>query len=181
MKYKVVALMGKAGSGKDAILHELMRLCPDANEMISCTTRPIREGEAEGVNYFYMTPEQFGAKVLNGEMLECSEFNNWFYGTSYDALRSNCLNIGVFNPTGVESLMQFKNAIDLQVFYITASNKTRLIRQLNREENPDVYEIIRRFHADEDDFDDLTDINYIEVPNEGELSVAAWAVLDQIK
>ena len=40
--FKVIALMGKAGSGKDALLHELIRQCPDANEMISCTTRPIR-------------------------------------------------------------------------------------------------------------------------------------------
>ena len=66
--FKVIALMGKAGSGKDALLHELIRQCPDANEMISCTTRPIREGEIHGVNYFYMTPEEFGARVLNGEM-----------------------------------------------------------------------------------------------------------------
>ena len=70
--FKVIALMGKAGSGKDALLHELIRQCPDANEMISCTTRPIREGEIHGVNYFYMTPEEFGARVLNGEMLECT-------------------------------------------------------------------------------------------------------------
>ena len=129
--YEVIALMGKAGSGKDALLHELIRQCPDANEMISCTTRPIREGEAHGVNYFYMTPEEFGARVLNGEMIECTEFNNWFYGTSYEALRSNCINIGVFNPTGVESLLHFPD-INVKVFYITASDKTRLLRQLYR-------------------------------------------------
>lgn len=177
--FDVIALMGKAGSGKDALLHELIRQCPNANEMISCTTRPIREGEAHGVNYFYMTPEEFGARVLNGEMLECTEFNNWFYGTSYEALRSNCINIGVFNPTGVESLLHFPD-INVKVFYITASDKTRLLRQLNREENPDVQEIIRRFRADMIDFEDLTDIPYIEINNEGDLMDAARAVLDQI-
>ena len=118
--FKVIALMGKAGSGKDALLHELIRQCPDANEMISCTTRPIREGEVHGVNYFYMTPEEFGARVLNGEMLECTEFNNWFYGTSYEALRSDCINIGVFNPAGVESMLHFPD-IEVKVFYIYSS------------------------------------------------------------
>ena len=177
--FKVVALMGKAGSGKDAILHELIRQRPDANEMISCTTRPIREGEAHGVNYFYMTPEEFGARVLNGEMIECTEFNNWFYGTSYEALRSNCINIGVFNPTGIEALLHYPD-IETHVFYITASDKTRLLRQLNRENNPDVKEIIRRYSADEIDFEDLSDISYIEIPNEGDLMDAVKAVLDQI-
>lgn len=177
--FKVIALMGKAGSGKDAILHELIRSLPDANEMISCTTRPIREGEVHGVNYFYMTPEEFGARVLNGEMIECTEFNSWFYGTSYETLRSNCLNIGVFNPTGVDSLMAYPD-IELQVFYITASDKIRLLRQLNREGNPDVHEIIRRFKADEIDFEDLSDIPYIEISNEGSLEDTVRAVLDQI-
>ena len=177
--FKVVALMGKAGSGKDAILHELIRQRPDANEMISCTTRPIREGEAHGVNYFYMTPEEFGARVLNGEMIECTEFNNWFYGTSYEALRSTCINIGVFNPTGIEALLHYPD-IETHVFYITASDKTRLLRQLNRENNPDVKEIIRRYSADEIDFEDLSDISYIEIPNEGNLMDAVKAVLDQI-
>ena len=149
--FKVIALMGKAGSGKDALLHELIRQCPDANEMISCTTRPIREGEIHGVNYFYMTPEEFGARVLNGEMLECTEFNNWFYGTSYEALRSDCINIGVFNPEGVE-ILQETNNIDLTVVYILAGDKVRLLRQLNREENPDCNEIVRRFGTDKKDF-----------------------------
>ena len=178
--FKVIALMGKAGSGKDALLHELMRQCPDANEMISCTTRPIREGEAHGVNYFYMTPEEFGARVLNGEMIECTEFNNWFYGTSYEALRSNCINIGVFNPTGVESLLHFPD-INVKVFYITASDKTRLLRQLNREENPDVAEIIRRYKADEIDFEDLSDIPHTEINNEGSLALAAKEILDRAR
>lgn len=177
--FKVIALMGKAGSGKDALLHELIRQRPDANEMISCTTRPIREGEAHGVNYFYMTPEEFGARVLNGEMLECTEFNNWFYGTSYEALRSNCINIGVFNPAGVDSLLAYPD-IEVQVFYVTASDKTRLLRQLNREDDPDVQEIIRRFHADMIDFEDLSDIPYIEINNDGNLADAVRAILDQI-
>ena len=177
--FKVIALMGKAGSGKDALLHELIRQCPDANEMISCTTRPIREGEIHGVNYFYMTPEEFGARVLNGEMLECTEFNNWFYGTSYEALRSDCINIGVFNPAGVESMLHFPD-IKVKVFYITASDKTRLLRQLNRESNPDVREIIRRYTADEIDFEDLSDIPHTVIVNEGSLTETAKAILAQI-
>ena len=154
MNYKIIAICGKAGSGKDTILQRVVAACPQLHEIVSCTTRPMREGEADGINYFYLTGEQFGEKVLRGEMLEATCFNDWFYGTSYDSLRSDCVNIAVLNPEGIDSIAAHKN-IEMVVFYVEAKDKTRLLRQLNRETDPDVYEIIRRFRADELDFEDL--------------------------
>ena len=162
--YKIVAFIGKAGSGKDTILHQVIASNPKLHEIISCTTRPRREGEVEGVNYFYMTPEQFGDKVLHDEMLEATCFNDWFYGTSYDSLRSGVINVGVFNPTGIDSLLA-RPDVEVTTYYIQASPKTRLLRQLNREQDPDVTEIIRRYSTDEIDFADL-DFEYIPLQNE---------------
>lgn len=84
-------------------------------------------------------------------MIEYTKFNNWMYGTAIDSLSSERPNIGVFNPAGIISLMN-RPDIDLYVVYITATDKERLIRQLTREENPDVREVLRRYDADEDDF-----------------------------
>ena len=154
MKYEMIGICGKAGSGKDTIMRKVVSNNPSLHEIVSCTTRPMREGEAEGINYFFLTGEQFGDKVVNGEMLEATCFNDWFYGTSYDSLRSDCVNIGVFNPEGIDSIIAHKD-IELVVFLIEADDKIRLLRQLNREEHPDVHEIIRRFKADELDFEDL--------------------------
>ena len=162
--YKIIALIGKAGSGKDTMMHKVLERNLNLHEIVSCTTRPRREGEVEGINYFYLTPEQFGDKVLHDEMLEATCFNDWFYGTSYDSLRSDIINIGVFNPTGVDSLLS-RPDVEVQVYYVMASDKTRLLRQLNREDNPDVKEIIRRYSADEIDFSDL-DFEFIPLVNE---------------
>ena len=84
-------------------------------------------------------------------MLEISVFNNWYYGTSLANIDEKALNIGVFNPEGVESLRNNPD-IDLFVVYIIADDKVRLLRQLNREESPDCHEIVRRFSTDEQDF-----------------------------
>lgn len=162
--YKIIALIGKAGSGKDTMMHRVLERNPNLHEIVSCTTRPRREGEVEGVNYFYLTPEQFGDKVLHDEMLEATCFNDWFYGTSYESLRSDVVNIGVFNPTGIESLLGRRD-VEVHVFYVTAPAKTRLLRQLNREKDPDVDEIIRRYKTDEADFSDL-DFPYTILENE---------------
>lgn len=158
--------MGKAGSGKDTILHKVVSDFPDLfHEIISCTTRPIREGEKEGVNYFYLTREEFEKKVCNHEMLEITEFRGWYYGAAKSSLSKDKINIGVFDPAGVYSLMKDPD-IQLKVYYAQAGDKTRLMRQLQRETNPDIKEIIRRFQTDENDFSDLHDIPYIRLQNE---------------
>lgn len=152
-KYKIIAIMGKAGSGKDTLLKTLLQTSPFnmANPIISCTTRPIRDYEKDGVDYHFLTNEQFTNQILNGEMLEATVFNTWCYGTSIQSLNPNGLNIGVFNPEGCEALRENKD-IDLFLIYIEAKDKDRLLRQLNREDSPDCHEIVRRFGADEEDF-----------------------------
>ena len=165
-KVKVIALFGKAGSGKDTILHALVNKFPDRyNEIVSCTTRPPREGEQEGVNYYFLTVDQFTEKVLNGDMLEATEFNNWHYGTALSSLSTDKVNVGVFNPEGIRCLME-DNFVDLIAYYVQVGDKERLIRQLIREVDPDVKEIIRRFSADEKDFEDLEDIDYQVIINQ---------------
>lgn len=161
--YKIIAIIGEAGSGKDTIMKRVLEAAPHFHEIVSCTTRPPREGEVDGVNYFFMTPETFGDKVIHGEMLEASCFNDWFYGTGFESLRSSGINIGVFNLEGIESMLARKD-IELIVFYVRASDKQRLLRQLNREEDPDVHEILRRFKADWIDFSELG-FEYEELEN----------------
>lgn len=190
-KIKLIVLCGKAGVGKDATLHRVVELAPDLfNEIVSCTTRPPREGEIDGVHYHFLTIEQFTEKILSGDMLEATEFNGWHYGTMASSLSQDKINIGVFNPAGIAALLEDEN-LDITVFHITAKPKTRLIRQLNREEEPNVYEILRRFFTDEDDFLELDRLefdnsNYYELSNEesedldiNSRLIVSWATWDK--
>ena len=177
-KYKIIALIGKAGSGKDRIMNEVLAAAPDRfNQIISCTTRPMREGEVEGVNYYYLTEKEFRAKMFNDEMLETTFFNNWFYGTMYSALSADKPNIGVFDPAGIVSMLE-RDDIDLTVYMVVCDDKTRLLRQLNREQDPDVNEIVRRFQTDDEDFKNLEFNTFILENNlEEHLPFAVAAVL----
>lgn len=166
-KIQIIAICGKAGAGKDTLLRKVIRSARTSiflHEIVSCTTRPPREGEIDGVNYHFLTNEEFAQKILNREMLEATIFNDWCYGTALQSLNTNKVNIGVFNPEGIETLLEDPR-INLRVYYVDVPGKERLLRQLNREESPDVNEIIRRYKADEEDFMDL-DFDYYTVFND---------------
>lgn len=165
--YKIVTLSGKAGAGKDRLMQEVLQVLrnesPDftINEIVSCTTRPMREGEVEGKNYYFLTHEEFAERLADGTMVEATIFNDWCYGSCLEHMNEDGINIGVYNPEGVAILQSIPDIMVYSIF-VDAPDKVRLLRQLNREENPDVKEIIRRFSADEADFspDNLIDINF---------------------
>ena len=161
---KVIAIVGKAGSGKNTIVNQLVKTYPDKfNKIISYTTRPQREKEQNGIDYHFVSKDYFFKKIYNNEVMEYTSFNNWQYGTMKDSYLDNKINIGIFNPEGIDNLL-IKSDIDLTVIYITCNNKIRLIRQLNRELEPNIEEIIRRYQTDKSDFNWFEE-KYFSVPN----------------
>jgi guanylate kinase len=166
-KYKIIALFGKSASGKDTIQKWIVSHYPTITKgIVSCTTRPPREGEVDTVDYHFLSNELFAEKVLEGSMLEATSFRDWFYGTSIEELHPDKVNIGVFNIDGIECLLEDPRLQVIPVL-VHATNKTRLLRSLNRESSPDCAEICRRFFADEDDFIDI-DFDYWGWMNEKE-------------
>jgi len=77
----LVILSGPSGSGKDTILRELRLLDPDIRESVSATTRSPRQNETDGLNYHFLSEEEFAEKIKNGEFIEYVKYNNHYYGT----------------------------------------------------------------------------------------------------
>lgn len=167
-KYKVIAIYGEGGSGKDTILKEILKFKEfNFNKIIGTTTRPPREGEKDGVEYYFISPEAFAIELVTGELVEAAAFRGWYYGTSLSAFAADKVNIGIFNDKALDILLQ-DSRFDIVPIYISVTKKNRLIRMLSREEEPDINEVIRRYQADEKDFadffaehDNLPDIAYI--------------------
>ena len=66
-KINIIALFGKAGAGKDTIQRLLIQHFENAQSIISNTTRPKRDYEKDGIDYHFLSVEDFAKKVLNGE------------------------------------------------------------------------------------------------------------------
>ena len=84
MKGKLIIFSAPSGSGKSTIVNWLMQEHPELRLYfsISCTSRPPRGTEQNGVEYFFVTPEDFRQRIEKGEFLEYEEvYENRFYGT----------------------------------------------------------------------------------------------------
>lgn len=181
--YKIIALCGKSGAGKDSLMMAIFsHLEKYLNPIVSHTTRPKREKEIADKSYHFVSEDEFLTLIDENKMLETTSFNNWYYGTSIDSLSNDKINIGVFNPDGIMSLLE-DDRIELEIYYITAKGKTRLIRQLNREENPDVDEIIRRYDADEIQFQKMNNIKCNIMVNEtfGDYTAIVDSICEKVR
>lgn len=76
-----VVISGPSGVGKSTLVGNVRKILPDLGFSVSCTTRAPRAGEADGREYYFLTPEAFEEKVRRGEFLEYAGIFNRRYGT----------------------------------------------------------------------------------------------------
>lgn len=151
----IYVLIGRSGSGKSSIEREIATERPEFFRVISDTTRPIREGEVDGVDYHYLPREEFTKGILHGDYIEHTCYNGWYYGINKKHID---LTLGdyicVTNPSGYEQLKKHfgDNVVGI---VIHTDDKQRLLNYLHREEKPNCYECCRRFIADADDFAEI--------------------------
>ena len=77
----LLVLSGPSGAGKGAVCKELQKDEPSLSVSISATTRPPRDGEAEGVDYFFLGKEVFQKMIADGQLLEYAQVYDNYYGT----------------------------------------------------------------------------------------------------
>lgn len=77
----LIVVSGPSGSGKNRVIAEVMRIRDDLRYSISATTRPMRPGEQDGVNYYFVSRDRFEDMIRQGELLEYAEVYGNLYGT----------------------------------------------------------------------------------------------------
>ena len=80
----LIVISGPSGVGKDTVIKRLLELDPNLRYSVSCTTRPPRPNEVDGVDYTFVTRGQFQALIDKGAFLEYATYNGNLYGTLAD-------------------------------------------------------------------------------------------------
>lgn len=83
----LVVVSGFSGAGKGTVLAQVLARRPDLYFSVSFTTRAPRQGEQDGVNYHFVTREEFQDRIGRGEFLEYAEYVGNYYGTSMTVIR----------------------------------------------------------------------------------------------
>ena len=83
----LVVVSGFSGAGKGTVLAQVLARRPDLYVSVSFTTRAPRQGEQDGVNYHFVTREEFQTRIGRGEFLEYAEYVGNYYGTSMTVIR----------------------------------------------------------------------------------------------
>ena len=160
---KLFCIMGKSASGKDTIFKKLTQdENLDLKRVVSYTTRPMREGEQEGVEYHFVTAQRLEELQKEGKVIERRDYSTihgiWSYFTVDDGQINFSLNQDSIIIGTLESYQKIRmyfgkeNVIPL---YIHVEDGLRLGRALERErqqEEPGYAEMCRRFLADVQDF-----------------------------
>ena len=158
---KIYYVMGKSSSGKDTIYKKLLERCSELRTIVPYTTRPIRDGEQDGVEYYFVDQRRFKEMQDAGQVIEARSYNTkcgvWIYFTADDGQidleHYNYLMIGTL--VSFKALKEYFGEAALVPVYIEVEDGERLTRALEREKHqpaPRYAEMCRRFLADEDDF-----------------------------
>ena len=157
---KIFYLMGKSASGKDTIYKKIKETMPELKTIVIYTTRPIREGETEGVEYHFVDEKKLQEFQEAGKVIELREYNTvhgiWKYFTVNDGqfdADDNYIAIGTLES--YKGMREHLGADKLVPIYIEVEDGVRLERALARERSqkePKYEELCRRFLADATDF-----------------------------
>ena len=159
---KIFYIMGKSASGKDSIYRKMAEKEElHLQKMVLYTTRPIRQGEVDGNEYFFVDEDTLVQMESAGKVIESRAYDTvrgvWTYFTADDGKidleKNNYLSIGTLES--YQCLVDYYGNDKLCPIYVEVEDGERLKRAIKREgkqEKPVYEEVCRRFLADSEDF-----------------------------
>lgn len=176
-------MSGPSGVGKGTICH---RLINDLNAWysISSTTRSPREGEVDGVNYFFITKEEFEKKIKEDNFLEYNFYNGNYYGTSKDSVLEKInTGINVFCEIDVNGAHNIKKKFpDAILIYIAPPSMDILRERLINRGSEDIEKVNQRLEIAKKELDEIEFYDYVIVNDnlEDAINQVREAILKEI-
>lgn len=161
----LIVVSGPSGAGKDSVCNLVASYNPNLWISVSCTSREIRKGEVEGVNYFYLTKEEFEEKIKNNDFLEYATYNNSYYGTPLYKIKEK-LNEGkdVVLVIEVQGALKVKKLYPNAIFiFILPPSMEELRNRLIKRGTENYEKIIDRFRMAYKEINEISKYNYVIV------------------
>lgn len=151
----MLVLVGRSCTGKNTV-QEILVNEYGMDKVVTCTSRPPRDGEVDGVDYHFIDANEMVDMYCNNEIAEITKYDvasgeTWYYGSLTKDYEDSDNKVIILNPDGLRSIR--KQHLPAFVIEITSTDNEILSRQVERGDDPD--EAARRFDQDKLDFSDL--------------------------
>ncbi len=162
----LIIISGTTCAGKGTVIKELLKRNKNLYLSISYTSRPIRNGEVDGEDYYFVSPEEFQNKINNNEFLEYAQVHyGCYYGTPKREIEAK-LNAGydVILEIEVDGAKQVKALLpETVLIFIMAPSMDAVKERIKKRntENPD--QIIKRFKRAYQEINEIPKYNYVVV------------------
>jgi guanylate kinase len=132
------AFIAASGTGKSTLLKETKKQAPELETPISCTTRPQKDGEVHGKDYYFISRDNFLSRVQKKEFLEWNEYKGELYGTLYSEVErmAKSQKPGIFDVDingGIALKKYYGDAIKIIFFYAERSVRERRLLERKRD------------------------------------------------
>lgn len=152
----MIILVGKSCSGKDSVVKILNSM--GYTRVSTCTTRPMRTGEINGVDYYFISQDEFMRMVEKGDFAEYRTYDTekgmWLYGSRINDYKYATEKVIILTPEGLVNIRKKYPNLPIIAIYLDVSNKELKRRMLSRANvsGEDIKEVKRRYKADKKDF-----------------------------
>ncbi|MCX7798014.1 MAG: guanylate kinase [Melioribacter sp.] len=148
-KPKLFVFSAPSGSGKTTIVKDILQNFPNFKFSVSATTRKKRPDEVDGIDYFFITEDEFKKKIENGEFIEWEKFYDYYYGTFKSTVEENLKHgFNTIFEVDVKGALNIKKAYpDAVLIFIVPPSIEELKRRLekrNTETEEDLKKRIQR-------------------------------------
>lgn len=154
----MIIILGESGSGKTT-LQKYICDHTDMGRVVSCTTRPIRNGEENGIDYYFLNDDEYAKLEERGLFVEKAEYNSWKYAIDVEQINDN--KIAVLTPHGLRMVKKYieEHNLDIKItsIYLKVDKISRFIKLLKRDGEEGIWESIRRIMSDTGQFDGIED------------------------
>ena len=177
----MLIILGESGSGKTTLQKYI---CDHTNmtRAISHTTRPMRDGEANGIDYYFVNDDEYIDMLNNNLFCESANYRGWFYGLTKDEIRDNI--IFVATPSGLRRIKKYinDNKLDINVIsiYLKVDKLSRFIKILQRDGESGLNESYVRITSDQGMFSEFEDEVDIVLENK-EYRFSVETLFDKLK
>ena len=161
---KLFVISGASGVGKSTVLKRVLEVRPDVRFSVSATTRPPREGEIEGVSYYFVSHEKFKQMIAEDAFVEYDDHMKNFYGTPRDQLEDKLAKGHVIldiEPNGAFSVR--RQCPDAVLIFIAPPSFEELERRLRSRGDTDEAQISVRLARAQWEMDQSAKYDYIVI------------------